>query len=284
MARPLQRRGVRGQSARREPNRAGRPGKPFAPSCKGIALLRAEDDLQIGNRPFLRFHPTLAIAAADATLAQKPETRQRFLSVYLALMRALDKALQRLAIACRAGNPGPRGGELPHRRPLGRGRSATPTAAMLGDTFAHYLERSGRLRERDAWVQWLRDAVTQPGFTEEAAAYEREHAWTRFTQGDPQGAVDQLQALIERLRHTTEFDPAFQLATTTTHAGPGAASCGAAAQAIPIPAGSGRSLGAVGRTRRRPTLGSGCWTPAITPKPPPSWATSPPRWAIWPMR
>ena len=38
-------------------------------------------------------------------------------------------------------------------------------AASLGHTFRDYLERSGRLRQRDAWVQWLRDAVTQAGFT-----------------------------------------------------------------------------------------------------------------------
>src|SRR5205823_11762668 len=85
-------------------------------------------------------------------------------------------------------------------------------AADLGDTFSRYLQMSGRLRERDAWVQMLRDAVTQAGFTKEAAAYEQEHAWMLFTQGDPQGAVNKLQSLIERLRQTTEFDPAFQLA------------------------------------------------------------------------
>ena len=47
-------------------------------------------------------------------------------------------------------------------------------AAALGHIFQRYLERSGRLRERDVWVQWLRDAVTQAGFTKEAAAYERQ--------------------------------------------------------------------------------------------------------------
>lgn len=68
-------------------------------------------------------------------------------------------------------------------------------AATLGHTFRNYLERSGRLRERDVWVEWLRDAMVQAGFTEEAAEYERQHAWTLFTGGDPQRAVDKLQAL-----------------------------------------------------------------------------------------
>ena len=61
--------------------------EPIRRELQGIALLRTEDDIQIGGRPFLRFHPTLAFAAADPTLAQQPETRQRFIDVYLASCR-----------------------------------------------------------------------------------------------------------------------------------------------------------------------------------------------------
>jgi tetratricopeptide (TPR) repeat protein len=93
---------------------------------------------------------------------------------------------------------------------------------------------SNRIRERDAWVQWLKYAVTREGFTEEAASYERQHAWTRITQGDPKGAVEQLEALIERLRRTTEFDPAFQQARTTSMLGRVLVECGASEQAITI--------------------------------------------------
>lgn len=209
--------------------------EPIRQELQGIALLRAEDDLQIGGRPFLRFHPTLAAAAAaDPALAQNPEIRQRFLVVYLALMQALDKALK--------GSQSRAALEVLNREEANY-RTAVQwavadqqlrAAAALGQTFRAYLERSGRLRERDAWVQWLKDAVGQQGFTEEAAVYERQHAWTRFTQGDPQGAVDQLQALIERLRHTTEFDPAFQLAVAIQWLGRVLDHAGASAQAIPI--------------------------------------------------
>jgi len=208
--------------------------EPIRRDLQGIALLRAEDDLQIAGRPFLRFHPTLASAAADPTLAQNPEIRQRFISAYLSLMQALYKAL--------TGSQSRAALEVLNREEANY-RTAVQwavadqelrAAAVLGDTFRGYLERSGRLRERDAWVQWLMDAVGQQGFTEEAAAYERQHAWTRFTQGDPQGAVDQLQALIERLRHTTEFDSAFQLATTTHTLGRVLYTAGASVQAIPI--------------------------------------------------
>jgi tetratricopeptide (TPR) repeat protein len=208
--------------------------EPIQRELQGIALLRAEDDFQIAGRPFLRFHPTLASSAADSTLAQNPEIRQRFLGVYLALMHGLDKAL--------TGSQSRAALEVLNREEANY-RAAVqwavadrqlPAAAALGETFSRYLQMSGRLRERDAWVQWLKDAVGQQGFTEEAAVYEQEHAWTRFTQGDPQGAVDQLQTLIERLRQTTEFDPAFQLAMAVGDLGKILNEVGASAQAIPI--------------------------------------------------
>jgi len=208
--------------------------EPIRRELEGIALLRTEDDLQLGDRPFLRFHPTLAAAAADPTLAQNPEIRQRFLGVYLVLMQALDKALT--GAQSRAALEVLNREEANYRTAVqwAVADQQLPAAATLGHTFRDYLEMSGRLRERDSWVHWMRDAVGQQGFTSEAAASEREHAWTRFTQGDPQGAVKQLQALIERLRHTTDFDPAFQLAMTIQRLGRVLYSAGASAQAIPI--------------------------------------------------
>jgi tetratricopeptide (TPR) repeat protein len=201
---------------------------------QGIALLRTEDDIKIAGRPFLRFHPTLAIASADSTLAEKPETRIRFLHVYLVLMSTLDKALRgsqsraALAILDRE--------EMSYRTAVrwAIADGQHEFAAALGHTFSRYLQMSGRLRERNAWVQMLRDAVSQGAFTKEAAAYERQHAWTLFTQGDPQGAVDKLQALVERLRQTTEFDPAFQLANSVLMLGRVLDHCGATTESIPI--------------------------------------------------
>jgi tetratricopeptide (TPR) repeat protein len=208
--------------------------EPIRRELQGIALLRVEDDINIAGRPFLRFHPTLASAAADSTLAQKPEIRQRFIGVYGALMQALDKALtgsqSRVALEVLSR-------EEANYRTAVRWAVADqqlPAAAGLGETFSLYLQRSGRLSERDAWVQWLKDEVSQQGFTEEAANYEREHAWTRFTQGDPQGAVDQLQALIERLRQTSKFDVSFQLALTISMLGRVLLHAGASAKALPI--------------------------------------------------
>lgn len=208
--------------------------EPIRRELEGIALLRVEDDLQIAGRPFLRFHPTLASAAANPTLAQSPEIRQRYVGVYLALRQALDKALNgsQSRVALEVLNRE----EANYRTAVqwAVADQQLPAAAALGDTFRNYLERSGRLRERDAWVEWLKDAVGQQGFTEDAADYEQQHAWTRFTQGDPQGAVDQLQALIERLGHTTEFNPAFQFALASQTLGRVLYNAGASAQAIPI--------------------------------------------------
>jgi len=208
--------------------------KPIRRELEGIALLRTEDDIQIGGRPFLRFHPTLASAAADPTLAQNPEIRERFIGVYSILMNALNKALRgsQSRAALEVLNR-----EEPNYRTAVQWAVADQqlrAAAELGNTFSTYLQMSGRLREHGVWVQWLKDSVGQKGFTEDAANYEWQHAWTRFTQGDPQGAINQLQALIERLRNTTEFDTTFTLATTTLALGRVLYNAGASAQAIPI--------------------------------------------------
>ena len=209
--------------------------EPIRRELQSIALVRPEDGIQIGEgHPFLRFHPTLASAAADGTLAQQPETRERFIHVYLALMQMLDKALtgsqSRAALAILDRE------EANYRTAVrwAIGDGLIREAAALGDTFSRYLKMSGRLRERDAWVTMLKDATKQGAFTEEAAAYEQQDAYRRFQQGDPQGAVAQLQALIERLRSTTEFDPAFQLAQGVGALGDMLNDCGASTQAIPI--------------------------------------------------
>ena len=187
--------------------------EPIRRELEGIALVWPDREFQVAGHRFLRFHPTLGSAAAEAALAQQPEIRQRFIGVYGTLMGALDTAL--------TGSQSRAALEILDREEANY-RTAVQwavddrqfqAAAALGNSFRQYLERSGRLRERDAWVQWLRDTVGQQGFTEGAAMYERQHALTR-AQADPQGAVAQLKALIERLRHTTKFDPAFSLAQT----------------------------------------------------------------------
>ncbi len=208
--------------------------EPILLELEGIALLRVVDDIQVAKRPFLRFHPTLAAAVADGRLGESAEVRERYVQVYLALMGGLDKALR--------GSQSRAAIEILNREGANY-RTAVQwavadrefqAAAALGDTFSCYLQRSGRLHERDAWVEWLKGAVAEEGFTAQAADYDRQHAWTRFTQGDPPGAVDQLQRLIERLWKTTEFDPAFQLATAAVTLGRVLYTAGASTQALPV--------------------------------------------------
>jgi tetratricopeptide (TPR) repeat protein len=207
--------------------------EPIRAELQGTALLRAENDNEIAGRPFLRFHPTLAIASADIRLAEAPETRQRFIHIYLTLMHSMNNALK--------GSQARAGLEILNREESNY-RTAVQwavadqqlnDAAALGDVFGLYLERSGRLRERDALVMCLREVLTQEGFTEWAAVYEREYARALFTSGDRQEAVNKLQTLLERLRQTTEFDPAFQLALATSALADMWADWGASTESIP---------------------------------------------------
>lgn len=208
--------------------------EPTRRELQATALLRPEDDLWIGNRLFLRFHPTLTSAVANPALTQNPEVRQRFVDAYLALMNILNEAL-------RGSQPEAALDVLNREETNYRAAvwwavedQQTWAATELGDTFRTYLERSGRLRERDAWIQSLKEAVSPKGFTEEAAIFEQQHAWTRSSQEDPQEAIHQLQALIERLHHASEFDSRFPLAMTTVILGRVLSQTGAFAQAIPV--------------------------------------------------
>jgi tetratricopeptide (TPR) repeat protein len=207
---------------------------PIRLELQRTALVRAEAEIQLSGRPYLRFHPTLAFSATDGTLVTQPETRRRVVGVYLALMQALDKALHgsqsRAALALLDRE------EANYRTVVRWAISdgLISEAARLGDTFAIYLKMSNRLRERDAWVTMLKDATQQGAFTEDAAVWERRDAWTRFQKGDPLGAVTQLQTLIERLRSTTAFDPAFQLAATAGDLGRVLLAGGNSSQAVSI--------------------------------------------------
>ena len=208
--------------------------EPIRCELEGIALVRKEEDISINGRPFLRFHPTLAFASTDSALAETSEVRERFIGVYLAFMRMLDRMLDgsesRAALEVLAREEANYRTAV-HWAVVDREFRA---AAALGHTFHNFLKRLNRLRECDAWVRFLRDATASQGFTEQAADYEREHALTQYAQGDPRSAVEQIQALVERLRRTTEFDPAFQLALATRDWGKMLDEAGASIQAVPI--------------------------------------------------
>lgn len=215
---------------------------------EATALVRVERDLQMNQRPYLRFHPTLASAVSGLPLttarspedgaesARRPgeEVRTRFVRVYVAVMRAVDRAL---------GGSNPRGGIDVLAREEANFRTAVrwavedreyAVASALGDTFGKYLGWSGRLRQRDAWVTWLAGEVRRGGFSQAVAERERDEAWTLFTQGQSEEAIRRLEALLQRLSATTEFDPAFQLAATQSMLGRVLHFSGLSTRAIPV--------------------------------------------------
>jgi tetratricopeptide (TPR) repeat protein len=83
-------------------------------------------------------------------------------------------------------------------------------------------------------LAWLAEMATQTKFSEVAAVVEQEWAQLLFTQGHTAEAIRKLEALIERLHHTTEFDPAFQLAHAQLELGRIYTDAGHAERAIPV--------------------------------------------------
>jgi hypothetical protein len=213
VARPVPRRRLRGRPARRQPARP-----------RGLG---ADPRRVAGNRPRScrgrdsDREPPLPALPPDARRRRGRRPPRAAAGDAAALHRRLwggqaDAAqdASRLAIARRAGDSRPRGGQLPLRRPLGDWRWDDPRGRWPG---GNVLRLSGDVRpaararclgERCSGTRRSRARSRQ-----KRLHYERQAAWTRFQQGDPQGAVAQLQALIERLRSTSEFDPAFQLAS-----------------------------------------------------------------------
>ncbi len=219
---------------------------------EATALVRVETDIEINNRPYLRFHPTLPYAVggavlADATasqadaddgglsLADQEDVRQRFIAVYRALTVAIDRALRGSAA---------RGGMDVLAREEANVRTAVRWA-VASDQFdvaaadGQYVPRvSGTLRPGCAsatqWSAWLADAAAHTTFSAAVAGAERNRAWSLFTQGHTAEAIQMLDALIERLQQTTAFDAAFQLATAQSQLGRIYQEAGHAKRAIPI--------------------------------------------------
>ncbi len=167
---------------------------------EGVALVREEDaGVQIGGRPFLRFHPTLPLSASPEL-----EAAERFVEIYRALAGGIDQALD-------GGSPA--GGMACAAREEGNLRRAVRAAFDRGDgreawfianTVGSYLERAGRPKEQARWAAGVRQrlgALAPEGGAEsdEGLAAERQHAWGLCLEGRAQDAVDLLQAQLLRL-------------------------------------------------------------------------------------
>lgn len=209
---------------------------------EATALVRVETDIEMNNRPYLRFHPTLPYAIASQAdtddgrlgLADQEDVRQRFIAVYLVLTGAIYRALH---------GSSAHGGMDVLAREEANVRTAVrwavdsdqfDVASQMGSTFRNYLQMSARLRERDQWSAWLAEAAAHTTFSAAVAGAERDRAWSLFTQGHAAEAVRMLDALIERLQQTTAFDAAFALVFAQKQLGRIYCHAGHAERAVPI--------------------------------------------------
>lgn len=205
---------------------------------EATALIRVDRTMLVNKRPYLRFHPTLVYAATDLPADDQKERvveiRARFIGVYVAVMQMVDQTLR---------GSDSHNGLVVLAREEANFRTAVrwavdqgeySTASNLGEMFKQYLEMSGRLRERDAWVKWLANEVRKGGFSAASSERERDEAWTVFTQGHAAEAVRILENLSERLQATTEFETAFQLAATQTMLGRVLDHSGISERAVPV--------------------------------------------------
>jgi tetratricopeptide (TPR) repeat protein len=166
--------------------------------------------------------------------AAEAGVRERYVEVYLAVRAGVDKALH---------GSDPRWGmevmareEASFRRAVGWAleQGAYDRASAMGDALACYLQMAGRLRERDRWAAWLAGEVRKGGFSKAAADREMDEAWALLSRGEPAKAVEQLEALVARLRTTTAFDAAFVLANACLMLGRVYYTVGWARKAVPV--------------------------------------------------
>jgi len=199
------------------------------------ALVSVQDDLKVNDRPYIRFHPTLPYAARHGQTSGVSETsevlEERFIGVYLDVMRTAHDALRGRRPAAGMALLAREEANLRAATARAFARGARPEGAAMADTLRLYLERAGRLRERDALVAWARDQLPDEGELDEAAcAAVRQHAWSLFTQGKAAEAVGEVQALIARLEAEglaggpstgsgRGADPTFQIAAGYSYLG-----------------------------------------------------------------
>ncbi len=216
---------------------------------EATALVRVERDVLMSGRPYLRFHPTLNYAVSGRE--SDAEVRERFTSAYLAVRKLVYGAFR---------GSSPRDAIEIMEREQGNVRLAVigamkrkshAGASVIGNVMYEYLERSGRLQERDAWVVWLAGELRKGEFSLETAVIEMDEAWSRLNQGHPDEAIDMTESIVANL---LRFHLAKEIAL------PLGRSCGAARGREPC-ASWRRGLGAPVRRRSmgRRRRGGGAW-------------------------
>jgi len=182
------------------------------------ALLRVEDLPQF-NTPYLKLHPTLAEAAAPAT--GDAELAGRFIDCYLGVGGMVDGMLRGSEPAGGMAIMGLEQSNLRRAMTLAFKGGRHREGGALADTLRGYLERAGRLRERDRLTAWVRGQMPLDRLDGATCAAIRQQAWTLFTQGQAREALEAVQDLERRLEAggLEDGDPPFQLAIARNYRG-----------------------------------------------------------------
>ncbi|MEP7123772.1 MAG: CHAT domain-containing protein [Byssovorax sp.] len=189
-------------------------------------------DVLMNGRRYLQFHPTLAHAAGNGK--DDVGMKDRHVEVYAAVTSTVTTMLM---------GPDPHLGMDVMVREEWNVRIAVQwaldakahrRASGMGTTLRLYLERSGRLRERDWWAAWLSLEVGKGGFSEAVVNGEKDEAWALASQGRRREAIAKLEALVDRLKKTTEFDAASALADAIGNLGKLYHDVGLSQKAIPM--------------------------------------------------
>ncbi len=197
--------------------------QPMRDELVATALIRVEE-LEPFNTPYLHFHPTLPYAAARQTagVSETPAVFQdaaaRFIEVYRAVRKVARDALFGRQPAAGMALLAREEANLRAAITYAFRRGERQAAGMMADTLRLYLERAGRLRERDSLVAWVRaNQPAEAGLDVAACSAILDHAWSLFTRGQAAEALQQVQGLIARLESeglVGEEDPTFQLGTS----------------------------------------------------------------------
>ena len=196
--------------------------QPIRDELAATALVQVEQ-VEEFNTPYVRFHPTLPYAARREEVPDPEAAEERFIAVYLAVVNMADEALGGRQPAAGMGLVAREEGNLRSAMARAFARGARYEGARIADTLRGYLERAGRLRERDGLVEWVRAQMPAGGALDQTAcAAILQHAWSLFTQGQADQALRQVQELIARLEAeglAGGADPAFQVALSYSYLG-----------------------------------------------------------------
>ena len=197
--------------------------EPIRSELVATALVSVDEDIQISDPPYLRFHPTLRYAATTEQVPDREAAERRFIGVYRSVAGAANQALR--------GNQPANGMALLAREEanlriaIDRAfrRGDRQEGGNMADTLRIYLESAGRLRERDALVAWVRGQLSEGGELDGVTSGSiRQHAWSLLTQGHAAEAIQMVKTLITRLE-TEDLaggaDPTFQLAVSQAYLG-----------------------------------------------------------------